>query len=376
MAPASAIPAAIALPDPLRRTRDERDLALQRDLHGQRKLLVASRRRPAGRLARRRRSSKAVTITRTRRMRRPSTSSAMNCQPSCSIESPASGTWPSVLNTKPAIVSQSSSGMSDVEQLVELGDRHPAVDEVLARRQADDIRRLVVVLVDDLADELLEAVLERDQTGDRAVLVGDQREVELAGLHLAHQLAQPACSRARSAPRARAPAPTSRRHRRARRASDPWCRRCRPRRRPSEPSTGSRLYPCSIARSSACDTVASWGIIAMSGRGTITSRTTVSPNSMMLSISSRSSCSITSSAAAAPTMPSSSCSLTNGPCLSPLPGQQHVGQPDQRPRDQPQRRERHEQRWRSRAVASAPARCAAPPTSWASTRRRRRTPRR
>ena len=58
----------------------------------------------------------------------------------------------------------------------------------------------------------------------------------------------------------------------------------------------------------------------MSGRGTITSRTTVSPNSMMLSISSRSSCSITSSAAAAPTMPSSSCSLTNGPCLSPLPG--------------------------------------------------------
>ena len=88
----------------------------------------------------------------------------------------------------------------------------------------------------------------------------------------------------------------------------------------SGPSTGSLLYPCSIARSSACDTVASCGIIAMSGRGTITSRTTVSPNSMMLSISSRSSCSITSSAAAAPTMPSSSCSLTNGPCLRPLPG--------------------------------------------------------
>ena len=58
----------------------------------------------------------------------------------------------------------------------------------------------------------------------------------------------------------------------------------------------------------------------MSGRGTITSRATVSPNSMMLSISSRSSCSITSSSAAASTMPSSSCSLTNGPSLRPLPG--------------------------------------------------------
>ena len=61
-------------------------------------------------------------------------------------------------------------------------------------------------------------------------------------------------------------------------------------------------------------------MITMSGRGTITSRATVSPNSMMLSISSRSSCSITSSSAAAPTMPSSSFSLTNGPSFKPLPG--------------------------------------------------------
>ena len=57
----------------------------------------------------------------------------------------------------------------------------------------------------------------------------------------------------------------------------------------------------------------------MSGRGTMTSRTTVSPNSMIDSISSRSSCSITSSSAAASTIPSSSCSLTNGPFSSPLP---------------------------------------------------------
>ena len=74
-----------------------------------------------------------------------------------------------------------------VEQLVQLVDRHPAVDQVVAVRQVLDLGALGVVLVDDLADQLLEAVLERDQPGDVAVLVGDDREVELAGLHLAHQ---------------------------------------------------------------------------------------------------------------------------------------------------------------------------------------------
>ena len=58
----------------------------------------------------------------------------------------------------------------------------------------------------------------------------------------------------------------------------------------------------------------------MSGRRTITSRATVSPNSMMDSISLRSSNSITSSSAAASTIPRSSCSETNGPCLRPRPG--------------------------------------------------------
>ena len=69
--------------------------------------------------------------------------------------------------------------------------------------------------------------------------------------------------------------------------------------------------------------------VTMSGRGTITSRATVSPNSMMLSMSSRSSCSITSSSAAASTMPSSSCSLTNGPSLRPLPGSSTLVEADQ-----------------------------------------------
>ena len=37
------------------------------------------------------------------------------------------------------------------------------------------------------ADEFLEAVLEGHEPGDRPILVGDQGEVVLLGLHLAHQ---------------------------------------------------------------------------------------------------------------------------------------------------------------------------------------------
>ena len=57
----------------------------------------------------------------------------------------------------------------------------------------------------------------------------------------------------------------------------------------------------------------------MSGRGTITSRATVSPNSIIDSMRSRSSSSMTSSFIAASTIPNNSCSFTKGPCSSPLP---------------------------------------------------------
>ena len=78
-------------------------------------------------------------------------------------------------------------GQLEIEQLVEVVDAHAAVDRVVAVGQSLHLGVFLVVLVDDLADQLLEAVLERDQPGDRAVLVGDEREVELLGLHLAHQ---------------------------------------------------------------------------------------------------------------------------------------------------------------------------------------------
>ena len=50
---------------------------------------------------------------------------------------------------------------------------------------------LDVELVDDLADQLLDEVLERHQSGGAAVLVDHHRLVELVGLHLAHQVGHP-----------------------------------------------------------------------------------------------------------------------------------------------------------------------------------------
>ena len=93
-----------------------------------------------------------------------------------------------VLPISPPTVSTSSSSSVDVEQLGEVVDvqrgRHPqpAVAEVL------DLGRLAVVLVGDLADDLLEDVLDGDQARGAAVLVDDDGEVGLVALHLAQQV--------------------------------------------------------------------------------------------------------------------------------------------------------------------------------------------
>ena len=118
-------------------------------------------------------------------------------------------------------------------------------------------------------------------------------------------------------------------------------------------------------------TVAASSMITMSGRGTITSRATVSPNSMMLSISSRSSCSITSSSAAALDDAEQLLLADERTLLEALARQQHVGQPDQPAADEAQRRERHQPVGEPRAVSQRrPLRRAGPPTSSASPRRR------
>src|SRR5947209_5900078 len=98
--------------------------------------------------------------------------------------------------------------------------------------------------------------------------------------------------------------------------------------------------------------------VTMSGRGTITSRTTVSPNSMIEWMRARSSCSMTSSCWATSAIASSSSSEMNGPSLRPLPGMMTLARPI-RPRE----RTRSGQK-RTRAATGRPARRAARSACW------------
>ncbi len=85
--------------------------------------------------------------------------------------------------------------------------------------------------------------------------------------------------------------------------------------------------PASIAVAIASSTVASASTATMSVRGSITSRTTVSPNSKMEWMSSRSSVSMESSCAATSAIVRMSASVVNGPERSPLPGSTTLANP-------------------------------------------------
>ena len=76
----------------------------------------------------------------------------------------------------------------EVEQLEQLVDVGPAVDARLVVGQALDHRLLDVVLVLDLADDLLEQVLDRHEARRAAVLVEHDRDVDLAPLELVEQV--------------------------------------------------------------------------------------------------------------------------------------------------------------------------------------------
>ena len=110
---------------------------------------------------------------------------------------------------------------------------------------------------------------------------------------------------------------------------------------------GMREKPPSIAAAIALSIVSSASTVTMSGRGCITSRTTVSPNSKIEWMSARSSRSIASSSAATSAIVRISSSVTNGPSLRPLPGRITLAKP-MRPRDEhadrPERGEEPQQR--------------------------------
>src|SRR6266851_9412669 len=78
-----------------------------------------------------------------------------------------------------------------VQELVGLVDREPGVHPEVAVGERLHEGLLDVVLVDDLADQLLDQVPEGDDTGRPAVLVHDYRHVELLVLHLPHQSRDP-----------------------------------------------------------------------------------------------------------------------------------------------------------------------------------------
>ena len=91
--------------------------------------------------------------------------------------SPTCGSWPSAAITKPATVSYGPSGSSTPGLVLEVVEVEQAVDLDVAADGGRVVGVVVVVLVADVADELLDEVLEGDDAGGAAVLVDDDREV-------------------------------------------------------------------------------------------------------------------------------------------------------------------------------------------------------
>src|SRR3546814_6346887 len=78
-------------------------------------------------------------------------------------------------------------GSSDLH----LVEWHAGVEAVVSAGERLDHRVLDVELVDDLAEQLLDDVLQADEAGGAAVLVDDDRHVEAVDLHLSEQLGHP-----------------------------------------------------------------------------------------------------------------------------------------------------------------------------------------
>ena len=95
------------------------------------------------------------------------------------------------------MVTYSPSGIVDAEGLFELVDVGLTVDQPAVLADTHDRRLLVLVeLVVEIADELFEDVADRDDAGDAAVLVQDEREGPALLSHLAQALQQIQSSRA------------------------------------------------------------------------------------------------------------------------------------------------------------------------------------
>ena len=139
---------------------------------------LATERRPAG----------CALRTRTLWMRRRSASSTSTFRPSSSNVSPTAGTRPSARQDVAADGLESFRLDLDAEPLAHLVDVHLGAEHVRAVALVDDRLGLDVVLVADLADDLLEQILDRHEAGGAAVLVDDDRDLHLLALELLQQL--------------------------------------------------------------------------------------------------------------------------------------------------------------------------------------------
>ena len=72
----------------------------------------------------------------------------------------------------------------DVEQFIDLIDGQPPVHPVRALIDGLDLGLLAVVFVGDLSDQLLQKILDGDQSGHRSVLVQDDGDVDPPRLHV------------------------------------------------------------------------------------------------------------------------------------------------------------------------------------------------
>ena len=131
-------------------------------------------------------------------MRRPSTCSAAK-RVAVDLDALAlGGTWPSVrTGSRRPCPSRRRAARRSSSSLTSSTARPPSTrSSPSASRSTSAV--LDVVLVDDLADQLLDAVLQGDQPGGAAVLVDDDGHVELARPASRASAGPPAWSRARS----------------------------------------------------------------------------------------------------------------------------------------------------------------------------------
>ena len=149
--------------------------------------LAGARRAPDRRVSAASSASLRSTNTVARPRPRPRDAPPVMTRPSYSAVAPGCGTRPERLAEQTADRVDVLVLELDAEQVADLVESEPGADPVAARLELDDLVGARVVLVGDLADELLDEVLEGHEARHAAVLVDDEADVHGVALHLLQQ---------------------------------------------------------------------------------------------------------------------------------------------------------------------------------------------